>query len=312
MRILLLLFIVIFIQAEELIILKNEPIQPIKEYKNLNKPKLELGEKLFLDNRLSKDNTISCSSCHFLDRGGVDNLKKSFGVEGKEGNINTPTIFNSSLNFVQFWDGRAKTLAEQIDGPIHNPVEMASNWTDVVNKLQQDIFYKSAFKKLYKDGITENNIKNAIVHFEESLITPSRFDRYLLGDSTAISDYEKNGYVLFKNYGCSSCHQGSNIGGNMYEKIGVFKKYVSTELNENYGRYNLTGKEENRFEYKVPSLRNIDLTSPYLHNGSIDKLTEVISIMGEYQLGRDIPKEDILKIEAFLKSLTYEKLEKKN
>lgn len=312
MRIFLLIFISVFIHANELIVLKNEPIQPITEYKNLNNPKLELGKKLFFDNRLSKDNTVSCASCHSLDKGGVDNLKKSFGFEGKEGNTNTPTVFNSSLNFVQFLDGRAKTLAEQIDGPIHNPVEMASNWTDIINKLQQDSFYKSVFKKLYKDGITENNIKNAIVHFEESLITPSRFDRYLLGDSTAISDYEKKGYLLFKNYGCSSCHQGSNIGGNIYEKIGVFKKYVSNELNENYGRYNLTGKEENRFEYKVSSLRNIDLTSPYLHNGSIDKLTEVISIMGEYQLGRDIPNEDILKIEAFLKSLTYEKLEKKN
>lgn len=294
------------------LILKSEPIQYIEMPTNLDNRKVELGRKLFMDKRLSRDNSISCNSCHNLSFSGTDNLEKSFGVERKLGVINTPTVFNSSLNFVQFWDGRAKDLFDQIDGPIHNPIEMATDWPTIVKKLNEVLYYKTSFNLIYKDVISSNNIKNALVEFEKSLITPSRFDRYLKGDTSAITKDELEGYTLFKDYGCSSCHQGKNIGGNFYEKLGVFKKYPMDNDENYYGRYNITKNQEEKFEFKVPSLRNVYYTYPYLHNGKIKTLNEVIKVMAEYQIGRIISHSDTLKIEAFLKSLSYEKLEKKH
>lgn len=289
----------------------NEPIVPIK-YKIIDdENKLNLGKKLFFDGRLSKDNKTSCLSCHNVDFGGVDNLAKSFGVDGQKGIINTPTILNSSLNFVQFWDGRAKTLKEQIDGPIHNPIEMSSNWDEIIEKLKKVPSYKKMFNLVYDGVFSSENIKDALVYYEESLLTPSRFDRFLLGDQNAISEKELKGYELFKDYGCASCHQGQNVGGNFYEKLGVFKKYEQTKNKNYYGRYTITGNEEHKYEVKVPTLRNIFLTFPYLHDGSIEKLDDVIKIMAEYQIGRIMPKEDVILIKAFLKSLTSEEIEKR-
>lgn len=289
-----------------------EPIQPIELPKNLNSKKVKLGEKLFSDTRLSKNDGISCSSCHDLSFSGTDNLEKSFGIDGKKGSLNTPTVFNSSLNFVQFWDGRAANLFEQIDGPIHNPVEMSSNWNEIINKLNKDKQYVYEFNSIYEMGISEGNIKDAIVEFEKSLITPSRFDRFLKGDSNAISSVELEGYNLFKNYGCISCHQGRNIGGNFYEKLGVYKEYPNKNNDNYFGRYNITKIDENKFEFKVPSLRNVYYTYPYFHDGSIKTLDEAIKIMAEYQIGRKITNEDVEKIKSFLKSLSYEKIEKEN
>ena len=295
-----------------LVLFSNEPIVPIQIDKTLNKEKVKLGEKLFFDVRLSKDSTISCGSCHVIELGGVDNLEKSFGVNGATGVINTSTVLNSRYNFVQFWDGRARTLEEQIEGPVHNPVEMASNWKETLQKLNQDQYYIDSFKAIYSDSIKVEYIKDAIAEYERSLITPSRFDRYLLGKKDAITEAEKRGYNLFKDYGCSSCHQGKNIGGNMYEKMGVFQPYFQDKniTDADKGRYNLTKNEVHLHEFKVPTLRNIALTYPYLHDGSVKTLEEMVRLMAKYQIGQEISDNEVTDIVYFLKSLTWKKLEK--
>lgn len=306
-------FILFFLNlhADKIIDLSNEPLLPIEKKIVKNSKKLHLGEKLFSDKRLSKDNSISCMSCHNIEFGGADFTAKSFGVNGSEGELNSPTVLNSSLNFVQFWDGRVRTLEEQVNGPIHNPLEMATNWDEIVNKIKKDTSYKKLFDTIYDGKIIKENIIDAIVYYEESLITPSRFDEFLMGNKDAISNEEFLGYELFKSYGCASCHQGKNIGGNFYEKLGVFNPYPFENTKNDLGRYRITGIEQDKYEFKVPSLRNVILTSPYLHNGKIKKLEDVISIMAKYQLGRDIPFEDIKMIKAFLKSLTSKDIEAK-
>ena len=284
---------------------RNEPIQPLPEV-NLDQEKVDLGNRLFHDQRLSGDNTISCASCHSLDQGGVDRLPVSKGVGGAEGPINSPTVLNSGLNFRQFWDGRAATLEDQIEGPIHADVEMNSNWPEVISKLSQDENYPTHFAQLYEDGITSSNIKDAIATFERSLITPSRFDDYLRGDDNAISTEEKQGYELFKAYGCVACHQGTNVGGNMYQYFGVMGNYFEDRGNVtevDYGRYNVTGKDHDKFMFKVPSLRNVALTPPYFHDGSAATLEDAVDTMIQYQLGRIVPAEDRDLIIKFLQSL---------
>lgn len=272
--------------------------------------KVALGQTLFNDVRLSGDNTISCASCHLLSAGGVDNRFRSIGIKGGEGSINTPTVFNSAFNFVQFWDGRAASLEDQIEGPINHPKEMGSNWAQIVPKLQAEDGYRNAFDKIYKDGINPNNIKDAIAAFDRSLLTPnSRFDQFLNGDLNAISDKEKHGYALFQSYGCASCHQGINLGGNMFEKMGLMRDYFADRGNlteADNGRYNLTHQPENLHEFRVPSLRNIALTAPYFHDGNAKTLEEAINIMAKYQLGRPIPQDDVNDIVAFLHTLTGE------
>lgn len=276
----------------------------------LDPNKIALGQTIFNDVRLSGDNTISCTSCHSLSTGGVDNRFRSIGIKGGEGSINTPTVFNSAFNFVQFWDGRAASLEDQIEGPINHPKEMGSNWAQILPKLQADDYYSSAFNKIYKDGINPNNIKDAIATFDRSLLTPnSRFDRFLGGDLKAISLQEKNGYTLFQSYGCASCHQGINLGGNMFEKMGLMRDYFADRGNlteADNGRYNLTHQPENLHEFRVPGLRNVALTAPYFHDGNAKTLEEAINIMAKYQLGRPIPQADVSDIEAFLRTLTGE------
>ncbi len=288
--------------------LANEPILPIPNVLEVDAKKAALGKRLFHEARLSGNNTISCATCHPLSNAGMDNSKVSAGIEGRLGSINTPTVFNSGFNYSQFWDGRAKTLQEQVDGPINNPNEMGSDWQSVVNKLTNDSEYPRLFKALFSDGITPANIKDAIAEFELSLITPnSRFDRYLRGESTVLTQQEQDGYRLFKSYGCTSCHQGVNIGGNMYEKMGVFGDYFAVRgkiTDVDYGRYNITAIEEQRHEFKVPSLRNVALTAPYFHDGNAPTLEEAVKLMSQYQLGRIMPDEDVAKIVAFLYTLT--------
>lgn len=296
-----------------------EPIQPIPTHPKLNQNKVQLGRKLFQDVRLSKDNTISCFSCHYLNTGGTDRLIHSFGMGKKEGVVNALTVFNSGLNFKQFWDGRAETLEEQIDHAILADEMGNSNWLEVIYKLKQDLEYQEAFKSSYPDGITEDNIKNALATFEQSLTTPnSRFDQFLQGSKKSLTEQEKKGYDLFKAYGCVSCHQGMLVGGNMFQTLGLFGDYFK-DRQERYpeearaqikkadlGRYNVTGNPEDRHVFKVPSLRNIVLTYPYFHDGSAATLDEAIKLMAKYQLGREIPQQDIDLIIQFLNSLTGE------
>ena len=282
--------------------------QPIPQSIDLDAARVALGGKLFHDPRLSADDTVSCASCHNLAGGGVDNRSRSIGMRGAVGGINAPTVFNSGLNFVQFWDGRALTLEAQIDGPVTHPLEMASSWQQVIGKLVQDPVYVQEFSKLYRDGLTAPNIKNALAEFERSLLTPnSRFDKFLRGDSNALVEQEKKGYALFQSYGCSSCHQGVNLGGNMYEKMGLMGDYFADRGNPteaDKGSFNVTGNPDNLHEFRVPSLRNVALTAPYFHDGSARTLEDAIAVMVKYQLGRPMPDADLQSIAAFLRTLT--------
>lgn len=295
-------------EPEDLVIIGREPITPIPLNLNLDSRKVALGRRLFNDTRLSSDNTIACVHCHNLANGGVDGLPRSIGVGGKVGKINTLTVFNSGFNFRLFWDGRVASMEELIGSPITNPFEMGSSWNELIDKLEQDASYPGEFAVIYPNGIQPSNVSDAIATFVRSLITPNgKFDRYLRGDKHALNEDELAGYELFKKIGCISCHQGMNVGGNMYEKIGLFGDYFSARDNiqeADYGRYNLTKNEEHRFEFRVPSLRNVALTAPYFHDASAQKLEKAVAIMGKYQLGIDLRKDEIARIVKFLDTLT--------
>jgi cytochrome c peroxidase len=289
----------------------QEPIQPLPLTVDLNADKVSLGQKLFHDPRLSADNSISCAHCHDLRRGGMDGLVHSRGIFNTEGGINAPTVFNVGLNFKLFTDGRAATLEDQIDGPIQNPAEMGSSWPAIVGKLSQDRPLVETFRQIYPDGVQSKNIKDALATFERSLITPNcRFDRYLRGESSALTEQEKEGYRLFKSYGCVSCHQGAAVGANMYARLGVMNDYFAdrgTPLTRaDLGRFNVTGRESDRYRFKVPGLRNVAQTAPYFHDGSARTLAKAIEVMGEYQLGRRMSRADVESIAQFLRTLTGE------
>jgi len=294
--------------STELVVIGQEPITPIPLKLDLDPRKVALGRLLFNDTRLSSDDTIACSHCHNLASGGVDGLPRSFGVGGQVGVINTPTVFNSGFNFRQFWDGRVASLEELIESPIINQFEMGSNWQQVIGKLKHDTDYPERFSAIYPDGLQPSHVSEVIAEFLRSLTTPNaKFDLYLRGDTQALDKDELAGYELFKNIGCISCHQGMNVGGNMYEKLGLFGDYFSQRGNiqqADYGRYNITKNEEHRFEFRVPSLRNVALTAPYFHDASADKLDKAVAIMGKYQLGIDLSKDEISKIVKFLDTLT--------
>jgi len=287
----------------------KQAIIPIPLENTFDKNKIILGKKLFNEPLLSKNNSVACASCHSLFTAGVDRLPVSIGLNGAMGERNAPTVFNSRYNFRQFWDGRAASLEEQVSGPIHNPVEMDSNWLDIITKLKANKDYLKLFTQIYNDGITANNITNAIAEFERSLTTPnSIFDQYLRGNKKALSEAALLGYQKFVDYGCISCHQGINLGGNMFQKLGVIENYYTrqNETKNNLGRYNITKLNEDKHIFKVPSLRNVAVTPPYFHDGSITRLSEVIDAMGYYQLGKALTDEDIKHLQSFLESLTGE------
>lgn len=290
----------------------EEPIVPLPASLPLDSRKVELGRLLFKEPRLSADGSVSCATCHNLATGGVDRRVCSRGIGGREGAINAPTVYNSGFNFRQFWDGRAEGLEAQVDGPLQNAVEMGGSWSQAIAVLTADGSYRAAFAAIYADGITAANVRDAIATFERSLVTPnSRFDRYLRGDAAALSKEEAAGYRLFKQIGCTSCHQGINIGGNMYQKLGVMEEYfTAARANRSVvdlGRYNITGREEDRHFFKVPSLRNVAVTPPYLHDGSAKTLAEAVQVMARYQLGTELDQADVARIAAFLGSLTGER-----
>jgi len=246
-------------------------------------------------------------NCHNLSHGGANRTSVSVGLGDRKGDLNAPTIFNASLNVAQFWDGRADTLEDQIDGPVHHAAEMGSDWDEIIGKLELDRDYTQQFDELYKDGITTANIKNAIATFERSLITTgSRFDRYLLGDTDALNDSEREGYRLFKDLGCASCHQGANVGGNLFVKFGVWNNYFTDRgalSNADLGRYNVTGRERERHVFKVPSLRAAAATPPYFHDGSEETLEGAIFIMAFYQLGISLTPDKVEHLAGFIRSL---------
>ena len=290
----------------------GEPIRPIPQGVEVDAAKVELGRILYHDTRLSVDNTVSCASCHDLSTAGVDNKQYSEGVAGQFGGVNAPTVYNAVYNFVQFWDGRATTLAEQAAGPPLNPVEMASpSFDDIIAKLTADKALTKQFKAVYPDGWSQENITNAIEEFERTLITPnSRFDKWLRGDDMAITAEELEGYELFKEYNCATCHVGINLGGESYELMGLRKHYFADRgmdlTEEDNGRYKQTQQERDRHRFKVPGLRNVELTWPYYHDGTRATLEEAVRDMAIYQSGVEISDEECAKIVAFLKTLTGE------
>lgn len=283
-----------------------EPLSPLPPAQ-FDARKAELGRRLFHDGALSGDGTISCSTCHSLDHGGAEPRRTSTGIRGQVGPINSPTVLNSVHNFVQFWDGRAANLLEQAAGPVSNPIEMDGNWETILQRLGQDAAYRDAFAAAYPDGITQANTLDAIVEYEKSLVTPSRFDRYLAGETGAITDAERRGYETFKSVGCTSCHLGVNVGGSMYQRMGLVRDYFAergSPTPADDGRFAVTRDEADRHVFKVPTLRNIELTAPYLHDGTQQTLPDVVRVMGRYQLGRELTAEQVDSIVAFLRSLT--------
>lgn len=282
----------------------NEPIQPIAPVGAVNQAKVELGKKLFFEPRLSKSGLLSCNSCHNLATGGADNLPSSVGHGWQLGPINSPTVLNARYNVAQFWDGRAKDLKEQAGGPIANPGEMASTHEDALKVLESIPQYVAEFKTVYGEGaISVDRVTDAIASFEETLVTPnSRFDQYLAGSEKAISADEKAGYALFKEKGCVACHNGPAVGAGSFQKFGVIKPYATEAM----GRYNVTKNEADKQVFKVPTLRNIELTAPYFHDASTWDLGEAVNVMAEYQLGTKLSAEENAKIVAFLKTLTGE------
>lgn len=265
---------------------------------------IALGKKLYLDPKLSVNDTISCNSCHQLNNFGVDSQPTSPGHEGKRGGRNSPTTFNAALHIAQFWDGRAKDVEEQALGPILNPIEMGMpSEAAVVDKLKKIDEYKAMFAEAFKDEkdpIQYKNIGKAIGAFERTLITPSRFDDFLKGDENALNDAEKRGLQKFVHMGCANCHNGVAIGGNSYKKIGLVEEYKTSDE----GRFAVTGLETDKKVFKVPSLRNITKTAPYFHDGSVKTLDEAIEEMAEHQLGRKVGPGFVEDVKAFLGALT--------
>jgi len=288
----------------------GEPIAPLPTNTKLDQAKVLLGKRMFHDKRLSGDGTLSCASCHALDKGGTDQAVSSTGIRGQKGPINAPTVYNAVYNHRQFWDGRAADLEEQAGGPVTNPLEMGGDWSIILAKLKNDAALEQEFKASYDDGLTQKNILHAIATFEQSLVTPnSRFDNYLRGDKNALTKEELHGYELFKS-SCISCHAGPNIGGLSFEKLGLKADYFSTRgrvpSEADMGRFNVTKNIADKHKFKVPTLRNIALTHPYFHDGSAKTLEEAVELMAKHQTIEKFTSNQIKDIAAFLRTLTGE------
>lgn len=289
-------------------VLANEPLLPIPMDIAVDAAKARLGEKLFFDKRLSANDQISCASCHNLtEKGGADLLPKSPGVTGQSGSRNTPTVYNAVLNFTQNWDGSAKDLRQQAEGPITDSIEMgmSEDFQDLIKKLKAVPEYKTAFDENYSGDISKYSITHALAEFQKTLTTPnSPFDKFLKGDQSAISEDAKQGYNKFKQFGCASCHQGANVGGNMFQKFGVHKDTTLRNTDDSdLGRYLITRNQWDKRVFKVPSLRLAVLTPPYFHDGSVKTIEEAVDVMIYYQLGRQVSTEDRNQIIEFLKTL---------
>ena len=289
----------------------NEPVQPLPTLIPTDPEKVALGFDLYHDTRLSHDNTIACATCHGLATAGVDRLQYSEGIGGQFGGVNAPTVYNSALNILQFWDGRAADLKEQAAGPPLNPVEMGSlSFDDISAKLAADKAFSKRFLAVYPEGFNQSSITDAIAEFEKTLLTPSRFDKYLMGEKSALSSEEIAGYELFKLNKCATCHTGTNIGGQSFEYMGIkanYFDYRGTGLTDgDNGRYAVTQNEQDRHRFKTPTLRNVMLTPPYMHDGSVKTVEDAVRIMHQFQIGKDITDTEMVNMVAFLNALTGE------
>lgn len=294
----------------------NEPVRPVPDSVAYDVRKAALGELLYSDTRLSADGTVSCATCHGLNTAGVDNKRYSEGIDGQLGGVNAPTVYNACFNFVQFWDGRAATLAEQAGGPPLNPVEMGcKSFDEIVARLSDDKAFVKSFNEVYPEGLSQATITDAIAEFEKTLVTPnSDFDRYLKGDKNAMTAEQIEGYDLFKKYDCATCHAGVNMGGLTYELMGQRANYFEDrELTEksgltdgDNGRWAQTKVERDRYRFKTPTLRNVALTYPYYHDGSVETLKEAVTKMAKYQVGREMTDGEADKVVSYLNALTGE------
>lgn len=289
----------------------NEPLQPLPDAVQVNAAKAALGERLFNDKRLSGDDSVACVTCHGLDKGGTDNERFSEGVRQQLGDVNAPTVFNAVFNVRQFWNGRAADLQEQAGGPPFNPIEMDSkNWEQIIGKLSKDAPFTAAFKAVYSGGWSGKDITDAIAEYEKTLITPnSRFDQWLKGKKDALTAEEVEGYERFKAYRCAACHVGKSVGGQSFEYMDLKKDYFADRgnpLGSDEGLKGFTKKAEDLHRFKVPNLRNVELTAPYMHDGTVVTLDEAVRIMGVYLSGMDVPRKDRVSIAAFLRTLTGE------
>lgn len=266
--------------------------------------KVDLGRMLWYEKRISRSGELSCNSCHNLEKGGADNKALSIGHGGEKMRVNTPTVFNARYNYAYFYDGRARSLEEQLTDAIEDPTKMASDWDFVVKVLSSLPEYRRYFSDVFSTHkITKELVEEALIAFEKSLVTPnSRFDQWLRGNLAALNGEELAGYYNFKHYGCITCHSGINLGGDAFYKMGKLAPYKTKS--DYLGREEYTGVESDRNTFKVPTLRNIDLTGPYFHDGAIDSLEEAVKIMAEIQLGESLSDEEVSQIVAFLKTLT--------
>ena len=273
----------------------------------ITEAKVDLGRMLYYDKRFSVSNTVSCNTCHPLKEYGVDHLPVSLGHEDKKGTRNAPTVYNAAGHIAQFWDGRAADVEEQALGPVLNPVEMAMPSRDYVLRVIESVpGYVERFEEAFPERdnpITFENFGKAIGAFERKLTTPAPWDAFLAGDKDALTDKQKQGFITFMTTGCMTCHNGTYLGGNMYQKVGLVKPWPNQE---DKGRYEHTGNEADKMFFKVPSLRNVAKTEPYFHDGSVEDLGTAVKMMAEHQLGRDLSDEKTQEIIAFLKSLTGE------
>jgi cytochrome c peroxidase len=293
------------VDAERLKMFKPLPeVLPAKA-SGVEAEEVALGRMLYYDARLSKSQTISCNNCHKLDAYGVDNQPTSEGFKGQHGNRNSPTVYNSAAHFVQFWDGRAKDVEEQAKGPMMNPVEMAmASDKQIVAVLKSMPEYVDRFKQAFpgdKDPVTLDHAANAIGAFERKLLTPARWDKFLKGDATALTPEEKAGFNVFYETGCETCHAGTLLGANLYQKLGNVKPYPDTS---DPGRFQVTKEEGDQMIFKVPSLRNVEKTGPYFHNGKVTKLEDAVRQMADYQLGKKLTPAEAAAITTYLHSLT--------
>lgn len=284
------------------------PFKPLPLQIHLDQRKVKLGERLFGDVNLSSERSLACASCHQIEKGGMDNLPLSAGRNGELRDRNTPTIFNVAFNYRMHWDGATSTLEEGARKAI--TVGQGMTWPVLLERLNADQGYRRAFRDIYGDQPSEFSVIDALVQYEKSLTTPnSRFDRYLRGDESVLSKDELAGYRLFRSYGCAGCHQGVNIGGNVFQKFRVFSEVEwpnGRTGKVDPGRYAVTGRDRDREVFRVPSLRNIALTAPYLHDGSIETLEDTIRFMARGQLGRELTDQDTQLIVKFLGTLTGE------
>ncbi|WP_026960686.1 cytochrome-c peroxidase [Aliagarivorans taiwanensis] len=285
-------------------IITSPLVKPLHPVAVESSPLVRLGWRLFNDPKLSSNGAVSCANCHHLDSHGSDPLPLSVGVGGL-GERNSLTVFNVSNNHRFFWDGRALTLQDQMDGPVHHPKEMDSSWAEIVEYLSSSPEMKQAFAQADLADIDEASVKLALTRFMEALITPpSAFDRYLLGDEQALTVAAKQGWQHFQELGCVVCHQGENIGGSMLQRFGY---YNEDAIGSDLGRFNETGLESDRFVFRVPSLRNVAKTAPYFHDGTVTELEEAIRIMARVQLGMELEPLVVVELSAFLHSLNSQR-----